>query len=50
MHARQVLAERGHEVDLLTHEDVGKDQLADHLGLTSRRCRSAWYRTGASRI
>ncbi|HEX8858507.1 MAG TPA: glycosyltransferase [Actinomycetes bacterium] len=29
----QVLAERGHEVDLLTHEHVGKDQLADHLGL-----------------
>ena len=28
-----LLAERGQEVDLLTHEDVGKEQLADHLGL-----------------
>ncbi len=29
----QVLAEEGHEVDLIGHEDVGKDVLADHLGL-----------------
>ncbi len=29
----QVLAEQGHEVDLIAHEDVGKDLLADHLGL-----------------
>jgi glycosyltransferase involved in cell wall biosynthesis len=29
----QVLAEQGHDVDLLAHEDVGKDLLADHLGL-----------------
>jgi glycosyltransferase involved in cell wall biosynthesis len=29
----QVLAEQGHDVDLLGHEDVGKDLLADHLGL-----------------
>ena len=29
----QVLAEDGNEVDLIGHEDVGKDVLADHLGL-----------------
>ncbi len=29
----QVLAERGHEVELVAHEDVGKDLLADQLGL-----------------
>jgi glycosyltransferase involved in cell wall biosynthesis len=29
----QVLADDGHEVDLVGHEDVGKDFLADHLGL-----------------
>src|SRR3954463_7792546 len=29
----QVLAEDGHEVDLIAHDDVGKDILADHLGL-----------------
>ena len=29
----QVLAEEGWEVDLIGHEDVGKDILADHLGL-----------------
>jgi glycosyltransferase involved in cell wall biosynthesis len=29
----QVLAEEGHEVELVTHEDVAKDLLADHLGL-----------------
>jgi glycosyltransferase involved in cell wall biosynthesis len=29
----QVLAEEGHEVELVTHEDVGKDLVADHLGL-----------------
>ena len=29
----QVLAEQGHDVELLAHEDVGKDLLADHLGL-----------------
>jgi glycosyltransferase involved in cell wall biosynthesis len=29
----QVLAEDGHEVDLIGHEDVGRDVLADHLGL-----------------
>jgi glycosyltransferase involved in cell wall biosynthesis len=29
----QVLADDGHEVDLVGHEDVGKEILADHLGL-----------------
>ena len=29
----QVLADDGHEVDLVGHTDVGKDLLADHLGL-----------------
>jgi glycosyltransferase involved in cell wall biosynthesis len=29
----QVLADDGHEVDLVGHKDVGKDLLADHLGL-----------------
>jgi glycosyltransferase involved in cell wall biosynthesis len=29
----QVLAEQGHDVDLIGHEDVGKEILADHLGL-----------------
>jgi hypothetical protein len=29
----QVLAEQGHDVDLVAHEDVGRDLLADHLGL-----------------
>ncbi len=29
----QVLAEEGHDVDLIGHEDVGKEILADHLGL-----------------
>ena len=29
----QVLAEEGHEVDLVGHDDVGKEILADHLGL-----------------
>ena len=29
----QVLADEGHEVDLVGHEDVGKEILADHLGL-----------------
>jgi glycosyltransferase involved in cell wall biosynthesis len=29
----QVMADEGHEVDLVGHEDVGKDILADHLGL-----------------
>lgn len=29
----QVLAEQGHDVDLVAHEDPGKDLLADHLGL-----------------
>jgi glycosyltransferase involved in cell wall biosynthesis len=29
----QVLADDGHEVDLIGHADVGKDLLADHLGL-----------------
>jgi glycosyltransferase involved in cell wall biosynthesis len=29
----QVLAEAGHEVDLVAHQAVGKDLLADHLGL-----------------
>lgn len=29
----QVLAEEGHEVELLAHEDVGKEILGDHLGL-----------------
>jgi len=29
----QLLAADGHEVDLLGHDDVGKDVLADHLGL-----------------
>jgi glycosyltransferase involved in cell wall biosynthesis len=29
----QVLAQQGHEVELIAHEDVGKDLLADHLGL-----------------
>ena len=29
----QVLADEGHEVDLVGHRDVGKDLLADHLGL-----------------
>jgi glycosyltransferase involved in cell wall biosynthesis len=29
----QVLAEDGHEVDLIAHDDVGKEILADHLGL-----------------
>jgi glycosyltransferase involved in cell wall biosynthesis len=30
----QVLAEDGHEVDLLGHEEVDKDAFADHLGLS----------------
>jgi glycosyltransferase involved in cell wall biosynthesis len=29
----QVLADDGHDVDLVGHEDVGKEILADHLGL-----------------
>jgi len=29
----QVLTDDGHEVDLIGHKDVGKDLLADHLGL-----------------
>jgi hypothetical protein len=29
----QVLADEGHEVDLVGHTDVGKDLLADLLGL-----------------
>jgi glycosyltransferase involved in cell wall biosynthesis len=29
----QVLAGDGYEVDLISHEDIGKDMLADHLGL-----------------
>ena len=29
----QVLAADGHEVDLVAHDDVGKEILADHLGL-----------------
>jgi glycosyltransferase involved in cell wall biosynthesis len=29
----QVLAEQEHDVELIAHEDVGKDLLADHLGL-----------------
>jgi glycosyltransferase involved in cell wall biosynthesis len=29
----QVLANHGHEVDLVGHDDIGKDALADHLGL-----------------
>ena len=29
----QVLADEGHEVDLVGHKDVGKEILADHLGL-----------------
>jgi glycosyltransferase involved in cell wall biosynthesis len=29
----QVIADEGHEVDLVGHEDVGKEILADHLGL-----------------
>jgi glycosyltransferase involved in cell wall biosynthesis len=29
----QVLAADGHEVDLIAHDDVGKEILADHLGL-----------------
>ena len=29
----QVLADDGHEVDLVGHEDVGKEIMADHLGL-----------------
>ena len=29
----QVMADEGHEVDLVGHEDVGKEILADHLGL-----------------
>jgi glycosyltransferase involved in cell wall biosynthesis len=29
----QVLADQGHEVELIGHEDVGKEILADHLGL-----------------
>ena len=29
----QVLADDGHEVDLVGHKDVGKEILADHLGL-----------------
>jgi glycosyltransferase involved in cell wall biosynthesis len=29
----QVLADDGHEVDLVGHHDIGKDLLADHLGL-----------------
>jgi len=29
----QVLAQEGHDVDLIGHEDVGKEILADHLGL-----------------
>jgi glycosyltransferase involved in cell wall biosynthesis len=29
----QVLADEGHEVDLVGHDDVGKEILADHLGL-----------------
>jgi glycosyltransferase involved in cell wall biosynthesis len=29
----QVLADDGHEVDLVGHDDIGKDVLADHLGL-----------------
>src|SRR6266511_214148 len=29
----QILAAEGHEVDLVGHEDVGKEVLADHLGL-----------------
>jgi glycosyltransferase involved in cell wall biosynthesis len=29
----QILADDGHEVDLVGHTDVGKDLLADHLGL-----------------
>ena len=29
----QVIADDGHDVDLVAHEDVGKEILADHLGL-----------------
>jgi glycosyltransferase involved in cell wall biosynthesis len=29
----QLLADDGHEVDLVGHDDIGKDALADHLGL-----------------
>ncbi len=29
----QVLADDGHDVDLVGHQDIGKDLLADHLGL-----------------
>src|SRR6266496_4814301 len=33
----QVLAEEGHDVDLIAHEDVGKEILGDHLGLNLKK-------------
>ncbi len=33
----QVLAEDGHDVDLIAHEDVGKEILGDHLGLNLKK-------------
>jgi glycosyltransferase involved in cell wall biosynthesis len=35
----QVLSEAGAEVDLIGHDDVDRDALADHLGLDLSRCR-----------